>query len=657
MTTISSHNPFRPQALSPNPTGSSINPPPSFHTVAGDDETTIVPQHHDHELPAIPETLEHGDSERELPPIPSSPSLGEREATPYRRRARSLSPVITVDPLDSEEPPAYTPSADIHRGETTLESGPRRPFQQRSAQRTGRSPIPSPRLTPTSTGSYGYVSPTPTGFASNSFPSRRGRRRYNFLQQLTDSLAEQLEHIGNVLDPPGSSTTRTALYPQPPPPQVPLQSSLGPVTTGTTVSTPAPSFTYTSPPLPPRQPQLQLQTQTQPQPRYLSPNPTGSSSSTRVRSASAGTSPTTTEPRSDFARDFYAAGAAQGVLNLDSASDSSSDDNHDYNRRPLPHGHNNEIENDEAIARLLSAESDERPSPPPHAPSLTPRTIQRRHSSSGSHPPTPERLGMSPPSPSSPNLARSPRPPSSPLSPPHSPRFPSSPAPSGSGTGGSRPGLDDSSRPTTRPMPGRVLLRDGKILVYPNGYTCRKCSNTGYRDKHSNPFHPCKKCWNKFSKLFTPALLYAPASNGTTSLQRPLPSRAPVSLPLPQGSGPGSIRGSPAGLNKLRLSHSSQSFRGRHQYSPSEPPPTTTRNNHSLFSSPSPPPSVPLPPRIVTIPYGMGAGPPGSIVYPAGDPRLGGSQCWRCGGSGRVSYFILDNSQCGECDGIGRLYR
>ncbi|KAG5715329.1 hypothetical protein E4T56_gene17189, partial [Termitomyces sp. T112] len=52
--------------------------------------------------------------------------------------------------------------------------------------------------------------------------------------------------------------------------------------------------------------------------------------------------------------------------------------------------------------------------------------------------------------------------------------------------------------PTTTPTPGRVLLRDGKMLVYPKDFLCHKCFNTGY--KHSDPTHPCKKCWSKYSK-------------------------------------------------------------------------------------------------------------------------------------------------------------
>jgi hypothetical protein len=63
-------------------------------------------------------------------------------------------------------------------------------------------------------------------------------------------------------------------------------------------------------------------------------------------------------------------------------------------------------------------------------------------------------------------------------------------------------------RPTTIPTPGRPLQNKGRVLVYPAGHECRKCgfegifshidsthrhtgNNTGY--KNYDPSHPCKK--------------------------------------------------------------------------------------------------------------------------------------------------------------------
>ncbi|KAI0630485.1 hypothetical protein C8Q77DRAFT_1062868 [Trametes polyzona] len=52
-------------------------------------------------------------------------------------------------------------------------------------------------------------------------------------------------------------------------------------------------------------------------------------------------------------------------------------------------------------------------------------------------------------------------------------------------------------------------------------------------------------------------------------------------------------------------------------------------------------------------------GPPprgNAVVYAPGDPRLGGRLCWRCGGDGKTSLFIFDEETCRVCNGIGRTY-
>lgn len=40
------------------------------------------------------------------------------------------------------------------------------------------------------------------------------------------------------------------------------------------------------------------------------------------------------------------------------------------------------------------------------------------------------------------------------------------------------PSSDDEGRPTTKPTPGRPLLNQGRLLVYPAGYECDKCTFT-----------------------------------------------------------------------------------------------------------------------------------------------------------------------------------
>ncbi|KAI0358161.1 hypothetical protein OH77DRAFT_1397660 [Trametes cingulata] len=49
--------------------------------------------------------------------------------------------------------------------------------------------------------------------------------------------------------------------------------------------------------------------------------------------------------------------------------------------------------------------------------------------------------------------------------------------------------------------------------------------------------------------------------------------------------------------------------------------------------------------------------PSGNVaVYPPGDPRIGGRLCWRCGGSGKTSFLIFDEETCGVCNGVGRTF-
>ncbi|KAG6847052.1 hypothetical protein H0H93_010428 [Arthromyces matolae] len=55
---------------------------------------------------------------------------------------------------------------------------------------------------------------------------------------------------------------------------------------------------------------------------------------------------------------------------------------------------------------------------------------------------------------------------------------PSGPPPSSSSrtaSSSTSPTTSNSNAPTTTPTPGRPLLRDGKLLVYPKGFVCHKC--------------------------------------------------------------------------------------------------------------------------------------------------------------------------------------
>ncbi|KAG8949449.1 hypothetical protein FRC04_008548 [Tulasnella sp. 424] len=79
---------------------------------------------------------------------------------------------------------------------------------------------------------------------------------------------------------------------------------------------------------------------------------------------------------------------------------------------------------------------------------------------------------------------------------------------------------EDDGKPTTSPTPGRPLLNKGKTLVYPPGYFCHKCNNTGY--KSFDPSNPCSKCWSKYARDYSgplTGLCHAPSD--------PVPPRSP----------------------------------------------------------------------------------------------------------------------------------
>jgi hypothetical protein len=89
-----------------------------------------------------------------------------------------------------------------------------------------------------------------------------------------------------------------------------------------------------------------------------------------------------------------------------------------------------------------------------------------------------------------------------------------------------------------------------------------------------------------------------------------------------------------------------------------------------LNSGPAYPSTFHHPPggRVVSNPYTLpstsfagganaGGGPPrGATVVLPGDPRIGGSPCWRCNGRGTTSVLFFDRETCSVCGGVGRLF-
>ncbi|KIJ30727.1 hypothetical protein M422DRAFT_36439 [Sphaerobolus stellatus SS14] len=217
--------------------------------------------------------------------------------------------------------------------------------------------------------------------------------------------------------------------------------------------------------------------------------------------------------------------------------------------------------------------------------------------------------------------------------------------------------IPNDRRPTTTPTPGHPLLKDGKTLVYPAGYTCSKCQNTGY--KNYDPSHPCRKCWQKYARNYTGAIAYAPSASESSSsvnpfgsFQRPLPAFTPPHAGI---SRPHSTTGYPG-----------QAYRGSNPIPPSSamhppniyhlPPPPMPFGGP--FGPPPMPPMTLYPPSAPVSPIYQGPPAfPTPLVVPPGDPRIGGRLCWRCDGRGRVSgMFLIDTEMCSVCQGTGRTF-
>ncbi|KAF8192128.1 hypothetical protein BJ912DRAFT_277214 [Pholiota molesta] len=405
-------------------------------------------------------------------------------------QAQTPPPRLAADDFAVEEPPPYTARPSPMAGETIIEQGPRRPFQ----------PVPSPQQP--------QVAPTPTGssyFSSPGPPSSPGRSG-GLLQHLSNSL----NNVVDIINANTSQGTMSGRY-------APGAQQQHPGWSG----------------YPGRQ--------TQPPTPYAPPaHPPPSSSSLRVapppRHPSSPARSVSPSASSEFARDFYAAGAAEPAAQPGYA-------------------------------------------PPPGPPPPPPR-------------PPPGPLGHSTPTPSAPSeFARD---------------F--------YAAGPSEPPIPDDGRPTTSPVVGHPLLKDGKILVYPKRHECDKCHNVGY--KGSDPQRPCKKCWNRYAKPYAGPIAYSFANTTPdANFQRPLPSLPPPRPPATPFAAP--------------QPHFAAAPRGGGGFY-------------------SPPASV--------HPMGFGRPPPGAVVYTAGDPRIGGRLCWRCEGRGSTSFLILDRITCEMCGGIGRTF-
>ncbi len=215
-------------------------------------------------------------------------------------------------------------------------------------------------------------------------------------------------------------------------------------------------------------------------------------------------------------------------------------------------------------------------------------------------------------------------------------------------------------RPTALPTSGRPLLYDGRVLVYPLGFECPKCTsfsyacfyepvittfastaghNRGYRPLRGlafrgtpsalvpgDPLRPCRKCWSRYSRRYEGSLVNADWEgnvNGTggTNYQRPVSDPLPILEPSPLAPSP-----SPT-----------------HSRTPSTV--SSLRGNQVRTNAPA----------VVPIPQHTRRSSRNTVVVRPGDPRIGGRVCWKCNGTGEVIVFIFDRERCRVCGGVGRV--
>lgn len=132
--------------------------------------------------------------------------------------------------------------------------------------------------------------------------------------------------------------------------------------------------------------------------------------------------------------------------------------------------------------------------------------------------------------------------------------------------------------------------------------------------------HPCRKCWDRYSKPYRGAIAYAPTTGQAGNFQRPLPVFTP---PQQQPIGPDPARSAGVGPG------------------PGPGPWSYPGQSSSSLN------------RAATVSYTR-APPRGALVVSPGDSRIGGRLCWQCDGSGTIGFFLFEET-CPSCRGTGRI--
>lgn len=153
---------------------------------------------------------------------------------------------------------------------------------------------------------------------------------------------------------------------------------------------------------------------------------------------------------------------------------------------------------------------------------------------------------------------------------------------------------------------------------YPRGHYCRTCLNSGYKLRNGKS---CRDCWDTF---YLNKHAYNPNPN--------LPFRYPKRYICDKCRNTGIKL-----KNKLTCQDCYARFAPRNNYS-------VTPSFNGLFGFLG----------IVAPISNYGPGPGPAIQVPPGDPRLGGTLCGNCRGTGQITFF-LDLDLCPVCGGLGRL--
>ncbi|KAF9012155.1 hypothetical protein BDZ89DRAFT_1119045 [Hymenopellis radicata] len=163
------------------------------------------------------------------------PAAPQPAPSPKPSNSPSHTP-IEPDPtgLSEELPPAYTPGPNVYQGESTVEYGPRRPFQS-----------PPPRPQPPQQQPQ-VLHPQPTGWSTLQTPYYTGDRQPSLLRQITDHIVDQINN--------GGSSSSSSSYNRYNAPQTGYSGypgqSVRPQSTGSHLL--IPQNTGVPPPLPPR---------------------------------------------------------------------------------------------------------------------------------------------------------------------------------------------------------------------------------------------------------------------------------------------------------------------------------------------------------------------------------------------------------------------